>query len=75
VRAVIKGDEERARSLMHDLLTRRSGVVLSQLAPQPVQQLGRLSLSRGIPTVARDSGRERERSRRTASSATKRRKR
>ncbi|HEY1586870.1 MAG TPA: GntR family transcriptional regulator [Polyangia bacterium] len=73
VRAVIKGDEERARSLMHDLLTRRSGVVLSQLAPQPVQQLGRLSLSRGVPTVTRDS--ERDRTRRTAPSATKRRKR
>lgn len=53
VRALIGSDEARARSLMHDLLGRRSGVVLSQLAPQPVQQLGRLSLSRGIPSVER----------------------
>ena len=69
VRALIKGDEERARSLMHDLLGRRSGVVLMQLAPQPVQQLGRLSLSRGIPSVERAGGR------RAGSGATKRRKR
>lgn len=53
LRALVTGDESRARSSMHDLLGRRSGVVLSQLAPQPVQHLGRLSLSRGIPSVER----------------------
>jgi molybdopterin synthase catalytic subunit len=69
VRAVIKGDEARARSLMHDLLGRRSGVVLSQLAPQPLQQLGRLSLSRGAPrraataTATSERGRARKRKR------------
>src|SRR3954471_1580581 len=34
VRAIVGGREERARTLMHEVLTRRSGVVLSQLAPQ-----------------------------------------
>ena len=50
VRAIVAGDEARARTLMHSTLELRSGVVLSQLAPQPLQQLGRLSLSRGTPT-------------------------
>ena len=55
VRAIVAGDEARARTLMHSICSRRrSGVVLSQLAPQPLQQLGRLSLSRGTPTVERE---------------------
>jgi len=49
VRAMVAGDEPGARSLMRRVLEGRSGVVLSQLAPQPLQQLGRLSLSRGTP--------------------------
>jgi DNA-binding FadR family transcriptional regulator len=53
VRAIIAGEEERARTLMHEILTRRSGVVLSQLAPQPLQQLGRHSLSRASAKTAR----------------------
>lgn len=63
VRAIVAGHEEKARELMHDLLGRRSGVVLSQLAPQPVQQLGRLSLSRGLPTVERERARPKRRKR------------
>src|SRR5206468_252753 len=43
VRALVAGHQEKARTLMHDLLTRRSGVVLTQLAPQPLQELGRRS--------------------------------
>ncbi|MGZ3407455.1 MAG: FadR/GntR family transcriptional regulator, partial [Polyangia bacterium] len=39
VRAIVAGDEKQARAEMHSLLALRSGVVLSQLAPQPVQQL------------------------------------
>ena len=53
VRAVADGDEPKARAQMHSLLEGRSGVVLSQLAPQPLQQLGRLSLSRGAPAPER----------------------
>ncbi len=52
VRAIVAGDEAAARSLMQGVLERRSGVVLSQLAPQPLQELGRMSLSRGTPTRA-----------------------
>jgi GntR family transcriptional repressor for pyruvate dehydrogenase complex len=62
VRALSGGDEARARALMHDVLELRSGVVLSQLAPQPVQQLGRLSLSRGTPP-AKERPRARRRKR------------
>jgi GntR family transcriptional repressor for pyruvate dehydrogenase complex len=61
VRAIIAGDEKRARAQMHSLLALRSGVILSQLAPQPVQQLGRLSLSRGTPTAERGRGKRRKR--------------
>ena len=61
VRAIVAGDDARARALMHDVLELRSGVVLSQLAPQPVQQLGRLSLSRGTPAPERGRPRRRKR--------------
>ena len=61
VRAIVAGDEPKARSLMHSLLEARSGVVLSQLAPQPLQQLGRLSLSRGAPGVERGRTRRKKR--------------
>ena len=47
VRALVAGHQEKARTLMHELLTRRSGVVLTQLAPHPLQEVGRHSLSRG----------------------------
>ncbi|HEY2747178.1 MAG TPA: GntR family transcriptional regulator [Polyangia bacterium] len=61
VRTIVAGDEARARSSMHSLLEARSGVILSQLAPQPLQQLGRLSLSRGTPTVERSRARRKKR--------------
>ncbi|HEX6835809.1 MAG TPA: GntR family transcriptional regulator [Polyangia bacterium] len=69
VRAIAGGDEAEARALMRSVLEGRSGVVLSQLAPQPLQQLGRLSLSRGTPrraattTAASERGRARKRKR------------
>ena len=62
MRAIVAGDEARARSQMHTLLEGRSGVVLSQLAPQPLQQLGRLSLSRnGAAAVERGKSKRRKR--------------
>jgi hypothetical protein len=49
VRAMITGDEARARDGMQELLELRDGVVLLQLQPQPLRQLGRSSLSRPAP--------------------------
>lgn len=46
VRALIAGDERGARGEMRELLERRDGIVLTHLQPQPLQQLGRSSLSR-----------------------------
>ncbi len=63
VRAIVAGDERRARAGMHDLLETRSGIVLNELMPQPVRQLGRSSLSRTPPAVQAERPRARRRKR------------